>query len=134
MKSESRLPVTENKLKRLVSLMVDRKIHLLKEGKKFQAIRSLTIQAQQTAMKFEEAMIDSLELKEPDDLCDEEQTVYAQAMEDMHAKIIEAVVHAAEVLKNLSSRPEEDSGKKSSSKSSSSLATDKTVEKPLPTL
>ena len=126
--------MTEDKLKKLVSLMVDRKILLLKEGKKFQAIRSLTIQAQQTAMKFEEAMIDSLELKEPDDLCDEEQTVYAQAMADMHAKIIEAVVHAAEVLKNLSSRPEEDSGKKSSSKSTSSLATDKTVEKPLPTL
>lgn len=125
--------MTENRLKKLVSLMVDRKIHMLKEGKKFQAIRSLTIQAQQAAMKFEEAMIDSLELKEPDDLSDEEQTVYAQAMADMHAKIIEAVVHAAEVLKNLSSRPEEDSGKKSSSKGSS-LSTDKTVEKPLPTL
>jgi len=126
--------LTEAKLKRLVSLMVDRKIHLLKEGKKFQAIRSLTIQAQQAAMKFEESMIDSLELKEPDDLSDEEQVVYAQAMADMHAKIIEAVVHAAEVLKNLSSRPEEDTSKKGSSKSSSSLTTDKTVEKPLPTL
>lgn len=134
MKSEGRLPVTENKLKKLVSLMVDRKILLLKEGKKFQAIRSLTIQAQQAAMKFEESMIDSLELKEPDELCDEEQGIYAQAMADMHSKIIEAVVHAAEVLKNLSSRPDEDTSKKSSSKGSSALTTDKTVEKTLPTL
>ena len=32
--------MTEEKLKRLVSLMVERKILMLKEGKKFQAIRS----------------------------------------------------------------------------------------------
>ena len=124
--------MTEEKLQRLVSLMVERKILMLKEGKKFQAIRSLTIQAQQTAMKFEEAMVDALDLKEPDDLSDEEQVVYAQAMADMHSKIIEAVVHAAEVLKNLSERPEEPETKKSS-KTSSSFSGN-TVEKDLPTL
>lgn len=124
--------MTEEKLQKLVSLMVERKILMLKEGKKFQAIRSLTIQAQQTAMKFEEAMVDALDLKEPDDLSDEEQVVYAQAMADMHSKIIEAVVHAAEVLKNLSERPEEPETKKSS-KSSSSFSGN-TVEKDLPTL
>lgn len=120
--------ITEGKLKKLVSLMVERKIQMLKEGKKFQAIRSLTIQAQQTAMKFEEEIVDALELKTPDDLCDEEQQVYAQAMADMHSKMIEAVVHAAEVVKHLSSRPEEKESKKSK------LASSNTVEKPLPTL
>lgn len=103
--------LTEEKLQKLVSLMVDRKIIMLKEGAKFQAIRSLTIQAQQAAMKFEEEIVDSLKLKDPDDLCDEEQSVYAQAMADMHAKMIEAVVHAAHVLKHLSSKPLEDKKK-----------------------
>lgn len=124
--------ITEEKLKKLVSLMVERKILLLKEGKKFQAIRSLTIQAQQTAMKFEEEMIEALELKEPDELCDEEQVVYAQAMADMHSKIIEAVVNAAELLKNLSEREKEPETKKSGSKSN--ISSDNTVKKPLPTL
>jgi hypothetical protein len=103
--------LTEEKLQKLVSLMVDRKIIMLKEGAKFQAIRSLTIHAQQAAMKFEEEIVDSLKLKDPDDLCDEEQSVYAQAMADMHAKMIEAVVHAAHVLKHLSSKPLEDKKK-----------------------
>ena len=124
--------MTEEKLQKLVSLMVERKILMLKEGKKFQAIRSLTIQAQQTAMKFEEEIVDALELKDPDELSDEEQVVYAQAMADMHSKMVEAVVHAAQVLKNLSERPKELEVKKSS-KVSSNLSGN-TVEKDLPTL
>lgn len=125
--------LTEDKLKRLVSLMVERKIQVLKEGKKFQAIRSLTIQAQQTAMKFEEDIVDALELKDPDELSDSEQQIYAQAMADMHSKMIEAVVHASEVVKNLSERQKEPETKKSG-KSSSSAASGNTVEKDLPTL
>lgn len=125
--------LTEAKLKRLVSLMVERKIQVLKEGKKFQAIRSLTIQAQQTAMKFEEDIVDALELKDPDELSDDEQQIYAQAMADMHSKMIEAVVHASEVVKNLSERQKEPENKKSG-KASSSVATGNTVDKDLPTL
>ena len=121
--------ITEAKLQKLVSLMVDRKIEMLKEGKKFQAIRSLTIQAQQTAMKFEEDIVDALALKDPDELTDEEQKIYAQAMADMHSKMIEAVVHAAEVVKNLSERPQNED-----KKGKSKLALGNTVEKPLPTL
>ena len=124
--------LTEEKLQKLVSLMVERKIQVLKEGKKFQAIRSLTIQAQQTAMKFEEDIVEALDLKEPDDLSDEEQVVYAQAMADMHSKMIEAVVHAAEVVKNLSERQKEVETKKSAK--SSSVVAGNTVEKDLPTL
>lgn len=127
--------LTEDKLKKLVSLMVDRKILMLKEGKKFQAIRSLTIQAQQAAMKFEEDMVDALDLKEPDELSDDEQQIYAQAMSDMHAKMIEAVVHAAEVLKNLSSRPEEpEVAAKKGAAGKTPASSGNTVEKPLPTL
>lgn len=122
--------LTEDKLKRLVSLMVERKIQVLKEGKKFQAIRSLTIQAQQTAMKFEKDIVDALELKDPDELSDDEQQIYAQAMADMHSKMIEAVVHAAEVVKNLSERQPET---KKTGKASS-VASGNTVEKDLPTL
>ena len=106
--------ITESELKKLVSLMVEKKINLLKEGKKYKAIRSLTIQAQETAMKFEEQMVDSLKLIDPDDMDDNEQLVYGQAMADMHAKIIEAVVHAAEIVKNLSSKPEENKKEKKS--------------------
>lgn len=109
--------------------MVDRKIEMIKEGKKFQAIRSLTIQAQQTAMKFEEDIVDALALKDPDELTDEEQKIYAQAMADMHSKMIEAVVHAAEVVKNLSERPQNED-----KKGKSKVASGNTVEKPLPTL
>ena len=112
--------------------MVERKIQVLKEGKKFQAIRSLTIQAQQTAMKFEEDIVDALELKEPDELSDGEQQIYAQAMADMHSKMIEAVVHASEVVKNLSERQKEPETKKTGK--SSSVAAGNTVEKDLPTL
>lgn len=125
--------LTEEKLERLVSLMVERKIQVLKEGKKFQAIRSLTIQAQQTAMKFEEDIVDALELKDPDELSDSEQQIYAQAMADMHSKMIEAVVHASEVVKNLSERQKEPESKKSG-RASSSAAAGNTVEKDLPTL
>ena len=125
--------LTEEKLKRLVSLMVERKIEMLKEGKKIQAIRSLTIQAQQTAMKFEEDIVDALELKDPDELSDSEQQIYAQAMADMHSKMIEAVVHASEVVKNLSERQKEPESKKSG-KASSNAASGNTVEKDLPTL
>lgn len=124
--------LTEEKLQKLVSLMVEKKIQTLKEGKKFQAIRSLTIQAQQTAMKFEEEIVDALELKEPDELSDEEQVIYAQAMADMHAKMIEAVVHAAEVVKHLSERQKELETKKTGK--SSSVVSGNTVEKDLPTL
>lgn len=124
--------LTEDKLKRLVSLMVERKIQVLKEGKKFQAIRSLTIQAQQTAMKFEEDIVDALELKDPDELSDDEQQIYAQAMADMHSKMIEAVVHASEVVKNLSERQKEPETKKTGK--ASSVASGNTVEKDLPTL
>lgn len=121
--------LTEAKLQRLVSLMVERKIEMLKEGKKFQAIRSLTIQAQQTAMKFEEEIIESLEIKDPDELSDEEQQIYAQAMADMHSKMIEAVVHAAEVVKSLSERQKEPE-----KKGKSGVASGNTVTKDLPTL
>lgn len=124
---------TKDKLKRLVSLMVERKILLLKEGKKFQAIRSLTIQAQQAAMKFEDSMVDALELAEPDEMDDDEQRIYSQAMSDMHSKVIEAVVHAADVIKHLKSRPTEQPTTKTKT-SSSSAAAGNTVEKPLPTL
>ena len=124
---------TKDKLKRLVSLMVERKILLLKEGKKFQAIRSLTIQAQQAAMKFEDSMVDALELAEPDEMDDDEQRIYSQAMSDMHSKVIEAVVHAADVIKHLKSRPTEQPTTKPKT-SSSSAAAGNTVEKPLPTL
>lgn len=123
--------MTEEKLKKLVSLMVERKILMLKEGKKFQAIRSLTIQAQQAAMKFEDSMVDALDLVDPDELPDEEQQIYSQAMADMHSKIIEAVVHAAEVVKTLKSKPQESESKKSEKNSASS---GNTVQKPLPTL
>ena len=124
--------LTEAKLQRLVSLMVERKIEMLKEGKKFQAIRSLTIQAQQTAMKFEEDIVEALDLKDPDELSDEEQLVYAQAMADMHSKMIEAVVYAAEIVKNLSERAKEPETKKTPK--ASALVSGNTVEKPLPTL
>jgi len=124
--------MTEEKLKKLVSLMVERKILLLKEGAKFQAIRSLTIQAQQAALKFEDSMVDSLDLVDPDEMPDEEQQIYSQAMADMHSKVIEAVVHAAEVVKNLKTKPNEEKDSKKSEKNSA--ASGDTVRKPLPTL
>jgi hypothetical protein len=105
--------LTEEKLKKLVSLMVEKKILLLKEGVKFQAIRSLTIEAQQAAMKFEENMVDALDLLNPDEMDDDHQQIYSQTMADMHSKVIEAVVHAANVLKNLpNAKKEENHGKK----------------------
>ena len=100
--------LTEEKLKKLVSLMVEKKILLLKEGVKFQAIRSLTIEAQQAAMKFEENMVDALDLLNPDEMDDDHQQIYSQTMADMHSKVIEAVVHAANVLKNLPNAKKEE--------------------------
>ena len=50
-------------------------------------------------------------------------------MADMHSKMIEAVVHAAEVVKNLSERPQNED-----KKGKSKVASGNTVEKPLPTL
>lgn len=126
------MKITEEKLKKLVSLMVERKILMLKEGQKFQAIRSLTIQAQQAAMKFEDSMLDALDLEDPDEMSDEEQTIYSQAMADMHSKIIEAVVHAAEVVKNLKNKPAEPEAKDKAPKSA--VASGNTVQKDLPTL
>jgi hypothetical protein len=128
------MTVLQEKLKKLVSLMVERKILLLKEGKKFQAIRSLTIQAQQAAMKFEDSMVDALELVEPDEMDDDEQRIYSQAMSDMHSKVIEAVVHAANVIKHLKTKPAEQPAVKGKSSGSSSAASGNTVDKPLPTL
>jgi len=54
-------------------------------------------------------------------------------MADMHAKMIEAVVHAADVVKHLSSKPEEVDVKKAA-KTVTSAAASNTVDKPLPTL
>lgn len=126
--------ISEEKLQRLVSLVVEKKILQLKEGKKFQAIRSLTIQAQQAAMKFEETMVDTLELIDPDELTDEEQRVYSQAMADMHSKVIEAVVHASEVLKNLSSKPPEPETPKKGKSQPEAQPVAPSVSKELPTL
>lgn len=101
--------LTEEKLKKLVSLMVEKKILLLKEGVKFQAIRSLTIEAQQAAMKFEENMVDALDLQDPDEMDDDQQQIYSQTMADMHSKVIGAVVEAANVLKHLPTAKKEES-------------------------
>ena len=114
---------SDKQLKKLVSLMVENKIRILKEGKKFQAIRSLTIEAQQAAMKFEENMLDTLDLQNPDEMSDDYQQVYSQAMADMHSKVIEAVVHAANILKDLPSKPKEQSlSNKKEKKSSEDLS------------
>lgn len=135
MSKNKKVNISEEKLQRLVSLVVEKKLLQLREGKKFQAVRSLAIQAQQAAMKFEETMVNTLELVDPDDLTEEEQRVYAQAMADMHSKIIEAVVEASEVLKNLSSKPdEEDSPKKDKGKAAQQPAVAPQVSKDLPTL
>ena len=106
--------LTEAKLKQLVSLMVDKRMKMLKEGAKFQAIRSLTIEAQQAAMKFEENMIDALDLADPDSMNDDQQQIYSQTMQDMHSKVIEAVVHAANILKHLPSERKEEAPSKHS--------------------
>lgn len=135
MSKNKKVNISEEKLQRLVSLVVEKKLLQLKEGKKFQAVRSLAIQAQQAAMKFEETMVNTLELVDPDDLTEEEQRVYAQAMADMHSKIIEAVVEASEVLKNLSSKPdEEEAPKKDKGKTAQQPAVAPQVSKDLPTL
>ena len=131
------MKIERTKLKRLVTLLMEKRklLPLIQEGKKFQAVRSLTIQAQQAAMKFEEEILDALNIKNPDDLDDHEQQVYAQAMADMHSKIIEAVVHASEVVKTLSEKPlEEKPAKGKAASSSSPAATGNTVNQSLPTL
>jgi hypothetical protein len=121
--------LTEEKLKKLVSLMVEKKILLLKEGVKFQAIRSLTIEAQQAAMKFEENMVDALDLLNPDEMDDDHQQIYSQTMADMHSKVIEAVVHAANVLKNLpNAKKEENHGKKDKKPSTESMPVNDAVK------
>ena len=51
-------------------------------------------------------VLSALNVIDPDDMNDEYQQVYSQAMADMHAKIIEALVHAANILKDLPSKPE----------------------------
>ena len=125
--------MTEQKLKKLVSLLVEHKIQMLKEGHKMQAIRSLSIQAQQAALKFEETMLDALEVNNPDELSPDEQRIYSQAMNDMHSKIIEAVTEAAGVIQHLQTRPkEEDKAKKA--KAAPKAETSATVHKDLPTL
>lgn len=132
------MTITDEKLRKLVSLMVERKLVVLREAKKFQAIRSLTIQAQEAAMKFEDSMIKALGIDDPDNLPDHEQAIYSQAMADMHSKVIEAVVHAADVVKSLQSRPEEQekpAGSKQAKTTTAATAVgSSTVNKPLPTL
>jgi hypothetical protein len=129
------MALTEEKLQRLVSLMVEKKIILLKEGKKFQAIRSLTIEAQTAAKRFEDSMVKTLGLVDPDEMPDEAQQIYAQAMSDLHSKFIEAVVHAANVLKHLpedQSLKADDTPKKPASKPAAGASS--TVHRDLPTL
>jgi hypothetical protein len=124
--------ITEEKIKRLVSLLVERKIQMLKEGHKMQAIRSLSIQAQQAALKFEESMLDALEITDPDELSPDEQRIYSQAMNDMHSKIIEAVTEAAGVVQHLQGRVKEnEAAKKAKPKTAETAGT---VQKDLPTL
>lgn len=113
MMKKSTNQLTQEKLQRLVSLMVERKLVLL-EDKKFNAIRSLTIEAQQAAMKFEQSMVDGLELLDPDEMSDHEQQVFAQAMSDFHKEFVSSVVRACETLKTLSGKPVEPSVKQSS--------------------
>lgn len=126
--------LNEEALKKLVSLVVDKKIEMLKEGTKFNAIRSLTIQAQQAALKFEAEIIKALNLKDPDELSDTEQSVFATAMADMHAKMVEAVVQASRTVKDLSERPAEEEEKKSSRGKEAVASTGNTVHSSLPTL
>ena len=120
--------LTDKKLKKLVSLMVENKIQLLKEGKKLQAIRSLTIEAQQAAMKFEENMLDSLDTMNPDEMEDEYQQIYSQAMADFHSKFIEAVVHAANILKDLPTKPKEATSQRKKEKTNSEISEKSTSE------
>lgn len=127
--------LNEEALKKLVALVVDKKMEMLQEGTKFNAIRSLTIQAQQAALKFEAEIIKALNLKDPDELSDSEQTVFAQAMADMHAKIVEAVVQASRTVKDLSERPAEEEEKKSTKGKEAAVASSgNTVHSSLPTL
>jgi hypothetical protein len=123
--------ITQEKIKRLVSLLVERKIQMLKESHKMQAIRSLSIQAQQAALKFEESMLDALEIIDPDQLSPDEQRIYSQTMNDMHSKIIEAVTEAAGVIQHLQGKAKDNEVKKPKAKQAE---TSNTVQKDLPTL
>ncbi len=134
MKTKQKL--NEEALKKLVALVVDKKMEMLQEGTKFNAIRSLTIQAQQTALEFEAEIIKALNLKDPDDLSDVEQSVFATAMADMHAKMVEAVVQASRTVKDLSERPAEEKDKKSNKggREATVASSGNTVHSSLPTL
>lgn len=125
--SKSTITITEAKLEELVSKIVARRLN---EDANFNAIRSLTIRAQEAALKFEDDIVKQLNVVDPNQMNDVQQDVYAHVMADLHQTFATAVANAAKAVSRLPKNPTEE---KPARKSPGSPQPD-AARKDLPTL
>jgi len=129
-KKKSMVTLTEAKLEELVTKIV---VKRLNEEASFNAIRQLTVDAQHSALKFENDIVKALNLVDPNTMGDVEQDVYATVMADLHQTFANAVANAARQVARLPKNPTQDKpadAKRGAGASQPATA----VKKDLPTL
>jgi len=128
--TKATITLSESKLEELVTKIVAKRLN---EEASFNAIRTLTIKAQDAALKFENDIVKTLGLVDPNAMSDVEQDLYATVMADLHQTFATAVANAAKTVARLPKAPEEgkaDPGRQPKQQSASVT----TVKKDLPTL
>jgi hypothetical protein len=129
-KKTNMVTLSEAKLEELITKIVAKRLN---EDANFNAIRTLTIKAQETALKFEDELVKMLNVIDPNQMNDVQQDVYAHVMADLHQAFATSVANAAKAVSRLPKNPvEEKPSKKTSAPGSSQPAT--AVKKDLPTL
>lgn len=129
-KNKKMVTLTETKLEELITKIVAKRLN---EDANFNAIRTLTIKAQETALKFEDEIVKMLNVVDPNQMSDVQQDLYATVMADLHQTFATSVANAAKAVSRLPKNPEEQKpAKKTPALGSQQPAA--AVKKDLPTL
>lgn len=127
-KQKQMVTISEAKLEELITKIVAKRLN---EDSSFNAIRTLTVDAQHAALKFENDIVKALNLVDPNTMGEVEQDVYAHVMADLHQTFANAVANAARAVSRLPKNPTQD---KPQDKSSKAAPAANAVKKDLPTL
>lgn len=127
-KQRQMVTISEAKLEELITKIVAKRLN---EDSSFNAIRTLTVDAQHAALKFENDIVKALNLVDPNTMGEVEQDVYAHVMADLHQTFANAVANAARAVSRLPKNPTQDKPQDKSKAGSSPVTA---VKKDLPTL
>jgi hypothetical protein len=118
----SKIKMTEDELRGLVRESLKKRF--LKESATLSAKRKLTLLAKEHSMDFEEKIVNTLNLVDPDTLDEELQKQYVSVVEKMQSSVVAAV---QEAVSKLATFPREDDGSRGVAKVVKATPTTSTI-------